>query len=104
MFWSIPQTSWRKDGRAEQVIFWLSHTTRFPPKYKSSVIPTSECPPDSVFITSTGYDAAGQVTSTTDANTNKTQYVYDDAGRRTQVIDALNHTTFFTYDAGQQTS
>lgn len=41
---------------------------------------------------STGYDAAGQVTSNKDGLGNVTQYVYDDAGRRTQVIDALTHT------------
>ena len=55
--------------------------------------------------TTTGYDAAGQVTSSKDADGNVTQYVNDDAGHRTQVIDALTHTTTFGYDkAGNQTS
>ena len=56
-------------------------------------------------FTQTAYDAAGRVSSTTDANGNKTTYGYDDAGRRTSVTDALNHTTNFVYDAaGNQTS
>ncbi|GEM_PF-5122858 len=49
--------------------------------------------------TSTGYDAASQVTSTTDAGGNVTQYGYDNAGRRTSVSNALNQVTVYTYDA-----
>jgi RHS repeat-associated protein len=56
-------------------------------------------------VTSTAYDAAGQVISTTDALNHTTQYAYDDAGRRTSVTDALGHVTSFVYDsAGNQTS
>ena len=50
-------------------------------------------------ITTTTYDAIGQVLSSKDPNGNVTQYAYDDAGRRTSVTDALNHITSFTYDA-----
>jgi len=49
--------------------------------------------------TLTGYDAASQVTSTTDARSNVTHYAYDNAGRRTSVQNALNQVTVFTYDA-----
>ncbi len=61
--------------------------------------------PSSAAITTTVYDAAGQVTSTKDPNGNVTQYIYDDAGRRTQVTNALNQITTYAYDAaGNQTS
>jgi len=46
----------------------------------------------------TAYDAAGRVSSTTDANGQST-HGYDDAGRRTSITDALTHVTTFTYDA-----
>jgi RHS repeat-associated protein len=55
--------------------------------------------------TTTAYDAAGQVQSTTDALNHTTSYAYDDAGRRTSVTDALTHVITFTYDnAGNQLS
>lgn len=53
----------------------------------------------------TGYDAAGQVTSSKDAKGNVTHYAYDDAGRRTTVTNALTQVTSFVYDnVGNQTS
>jgi RHS repeat-associated protein len=56
-------------------------------------------------LSTTAYDAIGEVLTSTDANGNATQYSYDDAGRRTTVTDALSHVTTFGYDAvGNQTS
>ncbi len=56
-------------------------------------------------VTTTTYDAAGQVIASTDPLNHTTQYAYDDAGRRTTITDALNHVTSFFYDAaGNQTS
>ena len=59
----------------------------------------------SAAITTTVYDAEGQVTSTKDPDGNVTQYFYDDAGRRTKVINAINQIATYGYDAvGNQTS
>jgi RHS repeat-associated protein len=56
-------------------------------------------------FTQTAYDAAGRVSSTTDANGHATSYGYDAAGRRTSITDALTHVTSFVYDgAGNQLS
>lgn len=56
-------------------------------------------------LAASGYDAIGQVLTSTDGDGNVTTYTYDDAGRRTSVKDALQHTTTFAYDAaGNQTS
>lgn len=56
-------------------------------------------------ISTTAYDAAGQVLSSKDPNGNVTQYAYDDAGRRTTLTNALLQVTTFGYDpAGNQTS
>ena len=56
-------------------------------------------------VTQTGYDAAGRVSSTTDAASKITHYGYDDAGRRQTVTDPLGNVTTFGYDqAGNQTS
>ena len=56
-------------------------------------------------LSTTAYDAIGEVLTSTDANGNATQYSYDGAGRRTTVTDALSHVTTFGYDAaGNQTS
>jgi len=56
-------------------------------------------------ITSSTFDAIGEVLTSTDANHNVTTYAYDAAGRRTSVINALNQTSTFVYDAaGNQTS
>ena len=56
-------------------------------------------------LSTTAYDAFGEVLTSTDANGNATQYTYDAAGRRQTVTDALSHVTTFGYDAaGNQTS
>lgn len=46
-----------------------------------------------------GYDANGNVVSTTDANGNTTTYAYNLAGQQTAVTDALGDTTTTVYDA-----
>ena len=44
------------------------------------------------------YNAAGWLTSSTDANGNTTSYTYDSMGRVLTVTDALNQTTSYSYD------
>jgi len=55
--------------------------------------------------TQTAYDAAGRVSSTTDALGNVTTFGYDAAGHQISVQDALGNTTTYDYDeAGNQTA
>jgi RHS repeat-associated protein len=58
-----------------------------------------------VILSSSIFDAAGRVCSSTDANGNPTTSIYDDAGRRTATLNAKNELSRYSYDAnGNQTS
>ena len=45
------------------------------------------------------YDGVGNITSSTDANGNTTQYKYDGVGNVVETIDALGTSAFFEYDS-----
>lgn len=49
-------------------------------------------------ITTKTYDRAGELTSTTDAEGNRTRYVYDYAGRVTEEISPERYTRSYTYN------
>ena len=49
--------------------------------------------------TTSEYDAAGRVTSTTDQRGNSTTYTYDAVGNKLSQTDALGNKTTYTYDA-----
>ena len=51
------------------------------------------------FVQHTEYDAAGRVTSTTDALGRLTTYEYDTLGRQIRIVGQEGHVTEFTYDA-----
>jgi RHS repeat-associated protein len=51
-------------------------------------------------VTTYGYDAAGYLTSVTDALNHTTNLINNAAGQPTQVSDGLNHATAFVYDRG----
>ena len=49
--------------------------------------------------TTSEYDAAGRLTSSTDQRGNTTTYTYDAVGNKLSQTDALGNTTTFAYDA-----
>ncbi|HSV61749.1 MAG TPA: RHS repeat-associated core domain-containing protein [Chthoniobacterales bacterium] len=58
-----------------------------------------------VVLSSSTFDAAGRVITSTDANNNTTKSIYDDAGRRVGTLNAKSELSRFGYDAnGNQTS
>src|SRR5260370_29185429 len=50
-------------------------------------------------VSSSTYDALGDLLTSTDANGKTTEYSYDPQGNLAQVTDALNDITNFSYDA-----
>src|SRR5712691_4761867 len=50
-------------------------------------------------VSSSTYDALGNLLTLTDANNKTTQYAYDPKGNLIQVTDALSQVTHYTYDA-----
>lgn len=101
------------DGTTSATTKWLYADTANPGLATRIVAPRGNTtgPPDNAYSTVLAYDASANLTSSTDADGNRTTFGYDNVGRRTSLVDPdgnassgvpAEHTWTTAYDANDR--